>query len=52
MVTADAPLELRLDGDWTSAPRVTVDGVETQVTVTDGVIVITLPAGTSAISVG
>jgi pimeloyl-ACP methyl ester carboxylesterase len=51
-VSADAPLELRLGGDWTSVPRVTVDGVETPVTVEDGVITIPLPEGTSAISIG
>ena len=51
-VTTEAPLELRLDGDWTTVPRVTVDGAETPVTLTDGVISIPLQAGSSAISIG
>jgi hypothetical protein len=51
-VTTEAPLELRLDGDWTTAPRVTVDGIDVPVTITDGVVTIPLPAGTSTVSIG
>ncbi|HWG93346.1 MAG TPA: prolyl oligopeptidase family serine peptidase [Mycobacteriales bacterium] len=51
-VTADAPLELRLAGPWTSAPAVTVDGSPVAAPLRDGVLVVPLPAGTSALQVG
>ena len=50
-VTTDGPLELRLDGGWSSAPVVTVGGGAAEVTFAEGVLTIRLPSGTSSISI-
>jgi dienelactone hydrolase len=51
-VTTQAPLTLSLAGDWLSVPTVLVGGVPTAATLSGGVLQISLPAGTSALTVG
>jgi pimeloyl-ACP methyl ester carboxylesterase len=52
-VSTNVPLTLRLDGDWASAPIVTVGGAAVETTLDDGVVTFTVPVGTDlAITVG
>ena len=50
-VTTDAAVALRLAGPWTRRPVVTVGGLPVPVTLADGVLTVTVPAGTSSIQV-
>jgi hypothetical protein len=51
-VTTDAPLELRLAGPWAKKVLVTVNGLPAKVKTTGGVLVLSLPAGTSQLAIG
>ena len=48
-VVTNAPLSLRLDGDWTRVPTVVVGGLPVAGSVTDGVLTIAVPAGTTTL---
>jgi len=50
-VTTDAPLTLRLAGDWAGTPVVLVRGLPTAATVVDGVLTVSVPVGTSTVEV-
>ena len=50
-VTTAAPLDLRLDGDWTTAPTVLVDGQPAAVRFANGVATVSIPTGTHALSI-
>jgi hypothetical protein len=50
-VTTEHPLELRLDGTWHVAPNVRVDGALVPTVWSNGVLVVSLPAGTSNLSI-
>ncbi|MGH2694550.1 MAG: hypothetical protein ACRDJJ_06990, partial [Actinomycetota bacterium] len=52
VVENDAGLELRLDGDWTDLPSVTVNGAPASATLADGVLTIILEPGTNEITIG
>ena len=51
-VTTEKALTLRLDGDWTTAPAVTVNGSEVTPTLVDGVLTIELAPGDSVVEIG
>jgi hypothetical protein len=51
-VTTDGALELRLAGAWATTPTVTVDGAAAAVALSDGVVSISVPAGTHTLVVG
>ncbi len=48
-VNTQNALELRLDGAWTVAPNVAIDGEPAAVSLTDGVAAVTVPAGTHSL---
>ena len=49
-IVTDAPLSLRLDGDWTRVPSVVVGGLPVAVAVdADGVLTVPVAAGTSTV---
>lgn len=50
-VTTDHPLTLRLKADWARVPRVTVNGRRSMAAAVDGVLVIELSRGLSAIAI-
>ena len=50
-VSSGEALALGLDGDWTTAPVVTVNGTTVTPTLVDGVLTIDLPAGDSTITI-
>ncbi|MGH2806160.1 MAG: prolyl oligopeptidase family serine peptidase, partial [Actinomycetota bacterium] len=50
-ITTAAPLELRLDGGWTSVPSVTIDGGATAAQLNNGVLTFAVPTGTHEIVV-
>jgi predicted esterase len=50
-VTTTAPLTLTLTGAWLTPPTVTVGGQPLPSTLTGGVLTVSLPAGTSALSI-
>ncbi|MGH2755379.1 MAG: prolyl oligopeptidase family serine peptidase [Actinomycetota bacterium] len=51
-VSTEAPLDLRLDGGWTTAPVVTVDGAPTAASLVDGVLTVPVPAGDHVVTLG
>ncbi len=51
-VTTDRSMQLRLFGTWTTAPVVKRNGVGVARTLASGVLSITLPAGTSTLTIG
>jgi dienelactone hydrolase len=51
-VTTSGSLDLSLDGGWDSAPAVTCSCGLAPVAFTDGVLTVSLPAGTSIVSIG
>lgn len=50
-LTSDTPFELRLAGSWSSAPEVTIEGEPVTATLSGGVLSISIPAGTSLLSI-
>ena len=47
----DAALSLRLDGGWTKAPDVLLDGAPTTATLSDGVLTIEVPQGAHTLTI-
>ncbi|MDX6234233.1 MAG: hypothetical protein QOH68_3330 [Nocardioidaceae bacterium] len=50
-VTSDGPLELRLAGGWSAAPKVTRNGLPIPATLSNGILVVQLPAGASTLAI-
>ena len=50
-VTTGNSLDLRLDGDWSAAPNVMVDGQPVAVALVDGVATVSVPTGTHNLTI-
>lgn len=51
-LTSDRATTLRLNGTWTTVPRVAIQGQALTAALVDGVLVFTIPAGTSQVIIG